>query len=55
MVAKLNVKKQGGPASKPQGEAVKQPVKKVVTPASQAKARGGSAKLGGTIGNTEPS
>ena len=46
MVAKFNGKtKTTKPAAKPSGEPVKQNAKTIVTPASKAKARGGSAHL----------
>jgi hypothetical protein len=47
--AKQNVKKE---AAKPTGEAVKTNAKVIETPYSKAKQEGGTASLGGGIGNS---
>jgi len=55
MTAKFNGKTPQAPkrqAPPPTGKPAKLPEKKIETPASVAKARGGSANLGGGIGNT---
>lgn len=58
MVAKFNGKKSSvkkGGAAKPTGEPVKSEAKILGTTYSRAKRAGGTALLGGNIGNTPPS